>query len=394
MDQDELGDRIRQLRGSLMTQRELAEAAGVSLSLVRALEQRQRHTASIASLHKIARALDTDIGVLLGKRTNFPGEDTGVHAIRRTLMPADDLLDEVGRDGEPVGVDQARRAVDFGWGSYWSGSYDRLSALLPTTLAQLRVTAHAVADDTTAHELLARGYWLTACTLVHLGHQDAAWLAIRQALDAAGRGGDPLLDAVLRGSASWQLLVQGRYGEAARVALRAASAVQPDGDVPPAALSVYGSLLVTAATAAGRDGDLAQAADLLVEADSAARRNGMDRTDYESPFGPAQVVMQTVDVHVVSERYEQAVKVARTMPRDAALPLAARARHLTDTAFAHVHLGDTTRARNALLTVERMAPDWIRHQSLPRQVAAELVRRDRDTVTRRLAKRLGVTGGE
>ncbi|MBY8854676.1 transcriptional regulator, partial [Saccharothrix sp. MB29] len=78
-------------------------------------------------------------------------------------------------------------------------------------------------EDHTTHELLARGYWLTACTLVHLGHQDAAWLAIRQALDAASRGGDPLLDAVLRGSASWQLLVQGRYDEAAQVALRSAS---------------------------------------------------------------------------------------------------------------------------------------------------------------------------
>ncbi|WP_447002439.1 helix-turn-helix domain-containing protein [Saccharothrix isguenensis] len=394
MDQNALGDSIRRLRGNLMTQRELAEAAGVSLSLVRALEQHQRHTASIASLHKIARALDTDIGVLLGKRANFPGDDTGVNAIRHALMPADDLLDEAGRDDEPLGVDQARRAVDFGWGSYWSGRYDRLSALLPATLAQLRATARTNLGDATSHELLARGYWLTACTLIHLGHQDAAWLAIRQALDAAGRGDDPLLDAVLRGSASWQLLVQGRYGEASRVALRSASDVQPGGDVPPAGLSVYGSLLITAATAAGRDGDLAQAADLLAEAEAAARRSGVDRTDYESPFGPSQVIMQTVDVHVVSERYEQAIKVARTMPRDAALPLAARARHLTDTAFAHVHLGDTTRARDALLAVERMAPDWIRHQSLPRQVAAELVRRDRDTATRRLAKRLGVTGGQ
>ncbi|MDU0289713.1 helix-turn-helix transcriptional regulator [Saccharothrix longispora] len=394
MDQHDLGDRIRRLRGHLMTQRELSEAAGVSLSLVRALEQRQRHTASIASLHKIARALDTDIGVLLGKRTNFPGDDTGVHAIRHALMPVDDLLDEASRDGEPVDVDQARRAVDFGWGSYWSGSYNRLSALLPVTLAQLRVTVRSTPEDHTTHELLARGYWLTACTLVHLGHQDAAWLAIRQALDAASRGGDPLLDAVLRGSASWQLLVQGRYDEAAQVALRSASNVHPAGDVPPAHLSVYGSLLITAATATGRDGDLAQAAGLLSEAEATARRNGVDRTDYESPFGPAQVIMQTVDVHVVAERYEQAIKVARTMPRDAALPLAARARHLTDTAFAYVHLDDTRRARDALLTVERMAPDWIRHQSLPKQVASELVRRDRDNTTRRLAKRLGVTGGE
>jgi hypothetical protein len=124
----------------------------------------------------------------------------------------------------------------------------------------------------------------------------------------------------------------------------------------------------------------------------AALNGGVDRTDYESPFGRAQVVMQTVDVHVVTEHYDLAVTAARDMPRDAALPLAARVRHLTDTTLARTHLGDTMRARDALLAVEAMAPHWLRYQALPRQVAAELVERDRDTTLRALARRMGVTG--
>jgi transcriptional regulator with XRE-family HTH domain len=377
-----------------MTQRELADAAGVSLSLVRSLEQEQRHTASIGSLHKLARALDVDTGVLLGKTTTMPGDPgTGVMAIRRALTPVDDLLDEVVHDGQPVELAEARRVVDYGWGLYWSGRYEQLGGLLPTALAQLRATAHAAPADDLVHaqELLARGYWLAACSLVHLGQQESAWLAIRQALDTAQHGQDELLDATLRGSVSWQLLVQGRYEEAAKVALRAAVAVEPSGSAGPQLLSVHGTLLLSAATASGRDGSTGAARDLLAEARVVADRNGADRNDYESPFGVSQVVMQTVDVAVVTEDYAAAIEAARLMPRDAGLPLAARARHLTDTAYAHAHLGHIRQARDALLTVEQMAPAWIKYQTLPRQVAAELVRRDRDSTLRGLARRLGVT---
>lgn len=394
MDTESLGARIKRLRGNLMTQRELADAATVSLSLIRALEQGQRHTVSIGSLHKIARALDTDAAVLLGKTTTMPGTaDAGVMAIRRALTPVDDLLDEIVLDGEPVALGEAQRVVDYGWGLYWSGRYEQLGGLLPTALPQLRATAHAAPADgrVRAHGLLARGYWLTACSLVHLGQQESAWLAIRQALTAAQDGQDELLDAVLRGSVSWQLLVQGRFEEAAQVALRSAAAIEPTGDAAPQHLSVYGSLLISAATAAGRDGQAVPARDLLAEARTVADRNGVDRTDYESPFGPAQVVMQTVDVAVVTEDYAAAVEAAKGMPREAGLPLAARARHLTDTAYAHAQLGHVQQARDALLAVEQMAPAWIKYQTLPRQVAAELVRHDRDSTLRSLARRLGVT---
>jgi len=391
-----IGARIKALRGNTMTQRELADRAGVSVSLVRALEQEQRTTASVATVHKLARALDVDITQLLSKTTSLPGvssPEAGVMAVRRALTPVDDLLGEIVLDCEPVDLNEARRLVDYGWGLYWSGQYDQLSAMLPAALPQLRATAHAASADhkADAHELLARGYWLTASSLVHLGQQEAAWLSIRQALTAAQAGADELLDAVLRGSVSWQLLVQGRYEEAAAVAARSAEKIQPGRNVQPAHLSVYGALMISAATAAGRGGHAARAQGLLNEAWETATRNGVDRTDYETPFGPSQVTMQRVDVAVVTEEYGQAVAVAKTMPRDAGLPLAARARHLTDVAYALAHTGQVRSSRNALLTVEAMAPDWIRYQTLPRLVAAELVRRDRDSTLRALARRLGVT---
>lgn len=422
--EETLGQRIARLRGNTMTQQELADAAQVSVSTIRGLEQQQRHTTSVRTLHRLAAALDVDAGTLLGKTRNFPSATTtGVQALRRFLTPVDDLLGagQLGSDpslGEEVTEavlhddELADRAaakdggtaagsgprslpglVDYAWGLYWSGRYTTLLAELPASLLALRAAARdAAVGETRPHELLARGYWVAACTLVHLGASDSSWLAIREALNAAGRGGDELLDAVLRGSVSWQLLVQGRYDEAQRVAQRAAQAIEPVGQVLPQHRSVYGSLLISAATAAGRDGAADAATELLTEAGHQADRNdGIDRNDYESPFGPAQVVMQTVDVAVVTERYDQAVIAARAMPRGAALPLAARARHLTDTAYAQTMLGDLRHARSALLAVRAMAPDWIRHQSLPRQVAAELLTRgDNDRELRKLARELHV----
>jgi len=48
-----IGEQIRRLRNDAwMTQDDLAAAAGVSTDLIRKLEQGQRHTASIGSLHR------------------------------------------------------------------------------------------------------------------------------------------------------------------------------------------------------------------------------------------------------------------------------------------------------------------------------------------------------
>lgn len=86
-----VGERIKRLRrGVLLTQDDLAAAAGVSTDLIRKLEQGRRHTASIGSLHRIAAALDVDLGELLGRDSPFGDPRTAhrraeaLHAAART----------------------------------------------------------------------------------------------------------------------------------------------------------------------------------------------------------------------------------------------------------------------------------------------------------------------
>ncbi len=389
-----VGERIKRLRrGVLMTQDDVAAAAGVSTDLIRKLEQGRRHTASIGSLHRIAAALDVDLGELLG-RDSMPeaAPDAGVVALRQAVADVADLLGGV--EGEPLSLREAERSVTYLWGTYWSGKWDQLTGLIPQALIGLRATLHA-ADVTTrprAAEQLAWGYSVAASTLTHLGQSDAGFIAARRALDLVAGGDDALLAAVLRGSVSWQLLVSGRFRDAEGVAVRTAEGIEPHGDVPAQALSVYGSLLVQVANAAARDGRSAIAGDFLGSAHEVAQRVATDRMDYEIPFGPSLVAMQAADVGVVSEDYPAALAAASRMPPNPGLPLASRCRHLTDRACAHANLGQEEQALALLLTAEGMSPDWIRHQTLARSVTRELLtaERRRSTPLRGLAKRIGV----
>jgi transcriptional regulator with XRE-family HTH domain len=376
-----IGQRIAQLRNGRMTQQDLATSAGVSVDLIRKLEQGARHTLSISSLHRIASALDVDAGELLSKTMPLPepGEHSGAVAIRRALTYVGDLIGD-DPDVEPLTITEGRRAVRYGWGAYWSGRYDQLGQLLPGALTRSRATIREARDTerAAAHDLAAQLYQLAACTLVHLGYPDVAHLALREALNLAAAGTDPLRVEALRCSLSWLLLTQGRFVESHRLATATAARIGPTGDSALPAWALYGSLLLTGATAAGRAQDRPVADVLLDEAREAAERTG-NRNDYESAFGPDQVLMQTVDVAIVTENYEAALTTGRRMPPDAALPVAARARHMSDIALAHTRLGHDGAALDTLDAMVRVAPSWSRYQAQPKQIYRELRERAANT---------------
>jgi hypothetical protein len=313
--------------------------------------------------------------------------------LRRAIADVADLMGDW--EGEPLPLADAERSVTYLWGIYWSGRWDQLTGLIPHALSGLRATLHAadVTNRPRVAEQLAWCYAVAAATLTHFRQLDAGFMAARHALDLVAGGDDALLAAALKGSMSWQLLVSGRFVEAERVAVRAAESTEPHGDVVPQVLSVHGSLLVQVANAAARDGRSDIARDFLTLAREIAQRVAADRMDYEIPFGPSLVTMQTVDVHVVTEDYPAALDAAAQMPANPGLPLASRCRHSADRACAHANLGHEDQVLALLLTAERLSPGWIRHQTLVRSMVRELLaaERGRSTPLRELAKRVGVS---
>ncbi|HEX5497138.1 MAG TPA: helix-turn-helix domain-containing protein [Mycobacteriales bacterium] len=398
-----IGERIRQLRmdrAPRLTQQELADRAGVSVEVIRKLEQGRRQTVLIGTLQAIARSLDTDAATLVSAPAALSTPEdpaaAGVRAIRRVVTAVEDLAGLAGPEDTAPSLAELRRSVSYAWGCYWASDYDALGVSLPTLVTGARA---AVRDSDSrhapaAHDVLAEAFQVTACLLVHLGHHDLAHLALERALDASARGDDALRHASLLGSVAWLLTSQGRFAESVRVSLGAADRCEPRiSQTSPAELSVWGNLVLTGATAAARDDNVDQANDLLSVATTAATRIGSDRNDYQTSFGPSQVVMQSVDAAVTTCRFTHALETAVRMPAESALPLAARARHLTDVAQAQIHLGRDALAVDTLLYIERVSPRWMRFHALPQAITRELLERERRARTPRLrglARRLGL----
>lgn len=381
-----LGERIRELRGNgrVHTQRELAERAEVSVDLIRKLEQGQKHTARVTSLHRIARALDVTLADLLGG-ARFPEHDQheGVAALRQAVTGVDDLISPV--EGTPLTVREAERAEIYVWGAYWSGDHDATVAILPGIITDLRASlaAASTTEVPAVRHALARVLWAAGSTLVHMRQPDAAFISARQALTLAEQGDDEHMAATVRGALAWQLLVAGRYAEAEALSVSAASGIQPGRGATLPGLSAYGALVLQAGNSAARAGNGARARDLLAEATEVAGRVPDGRNDYSTTFGPSHVTMQGADILLCLGEFDQALAAARTMPNDgAALPVIARCRHLADRAFAHVQLGQHEPALNLVGTAASMAPNWARHQQLPRSIVRDLLHNSRERTPR------------
>ncbi len=313
-------------------------------------------------------------------------------AIRDALTSVDDLLGELDGADAPD-LTEFSRAVTYAFGLYWAGRYGPLAAMLPRLLTEAAAATHGAAGPEVgqAADLAAQVHRIAASTLLHFGAPDLGFIAAREALRLAALAPDPLRAAAMRCTLGHVLMRQGRFLDAERVCVATAEQVQPRGEPTTAHLSVFGGVLLRGAAAAARQGRTGAAADLLTEATATAQRTGMDRTDYDVVFGPSNVIMQSADCSVVAEDYVAAAEVARRMPRNSALPLSTRSRHLADVAHAELRLGHDRAAEAVLLTMEQAAPEWAAHQQLPRVLVGELLTRRRpSTRLRELARRLNV----
>jgi transcriptional regulator with XRE-family HTH domain len=300
-----------------MTQRELADRAGVSVDVISKLEQGSKQKALLVTLHRIAQALDVSILALLVEPnrvdTDSPAGAGGVVAIRSALLKR-----SIGDQSPPPPQADLEKSASFAWGAYWNGRYDTLGAVLPKLVSTARAAHHATSSAHSA-DRLADAYAVTASTLVHLGELDLAYLAMDRALSTAEQGDDPLYRAALTRWMWWLLLHQtGTLDQAQHLAADEATNLRQSMNYDDAkAVSMWGSLLISAGVAAARNEDIGSADALLDEAREAARRmlelGYAVRRDYESTFGLPQVIMQTVDAAIVTDRPGRALDLAREL---------------------------------------------------------------------------------
>ncbi len=378
-----IGLRVRAARKLAgITQRQLADRAHVSLSLVKQVEQ-VRVPASPAFVAAVARALEIPATELMSQ----PGpildrEDHRVHAVipelRREvaayLLPPDPGL-------RPRPVPELAAAVAHVSALRHSVAFDALGAELPGLLAELRAATHHHRghDRERIFGLLAEAYAAAGQVAWKLGYSDLSSLATDRVEWAARESGDPLAVAAgdfyrageLIATAEWRGALAFLDGARDRIADHVRG-----GD--EAAVAMHGVLHLKSGLAAARAGDAATSDAHLAEARHAARRVPAGSDHYRLAFDTDSVNIWSVGLAVERRDGTAAVKRAEAITRFA--PTTPRERighHWIDLARGYQLHGDRDRSLAALQAARRTSPQQTRYNPQVRETVITLAESDK-----------------
>jgi hypothetical protein len=287
-----------------------------------------------------------------------------------------------------------RTAVSKARSDFQTARYDHLAAGLPGLIANA-VATQQCADGShrpTASSLLADAYITAANFMVKLNEDPLALTLADRALQAAETGDDPLTIADARRAVATMLRRTGRRAQARELLVAAARDIEPLGRVSPEQLSMYGTLLETAAYTAAVDGNRRTASEFIGEAKTAAARLGRDANYRFTAFGPANVTLYQVSIAQVLGDSGTAIETAKTLS-PAAIPTAERrGRYWIDVARAFHQWNKPEPCYRALLAAERDAPAEVRYRPPVHRITEDLLRADRRSLPglRGFARRIGM----
>ncbi|MEV5448182.1 helix-turn-helix transcriptional regulator, partial [Streptomyces sp. NPDC052644] len=209
-----VGERLAGIRReSKLTQEQLAERSGVSVEVIRKLEQGTRGAARLDTLHALARALGVSTSTLLGDASQAAAQGEPGHRqlslaeIRRVVAPVR------GIDGapfllladEPPDIDTLRRNLHAADRVYNAGDYAVALRVVPPLLVNARAAVSLASSERqdAAYDLLARTQHVAGGLLIQLRADDLAQTALSGALDAAQRSGDRVVAATVIRTMCW-----------------------------------------------------------------------------------------------------------------------------------------------------------------------------------------------
>jgi transcriptional regulator with XRE-family HTH domain len=365
-----------------LTQEELSERAGVSVDVVKKLEQRRKHSARLPTLHALSLGLGAELVALIGDPPAVPStgdvEPPQLVAVRRAIMPP-----MFSAPPEPSGVEKLslpllRDEIAEGWTLYHGAEFGRLMEVLPGIINDARfVSAVGGMDERAAGQAaLGKSLQLAGHLAIRLGKTDLALSALERAMNAASDSSDPLLGAMVTNSVAWNYQRQNRLEDAAHVAVYAADRVEGEHMSTAEGVRVWGGLVMSAATSAARSGDYDKASEMMGTAEDATKRlatlPAAKNGKMVSIFNRSSVRIERVRLAVQHARPDEALSLARGMRLSADTPPSWRTWLLLDVARAHTDVGDAEGAVKALERLHRVAPGWMRHHTLAVAIVTDL----------------------
>ncbi|MFH8344654.1 helix-turn-helix domain-containing protein [Streptomyces sp. NPDC018045] len=372
------GQRVKEVRKRRgLSQRELADASGVSLSAIRKLEQGERETARLETLRKLAHALRVPTMRLAGEPNP---EDASADTVDRWAAVRDALERPPvapGLDDEPPTVSGVRGALKDSAPLFSGDQYTALSVLLPPLLRD----ADALGSEGRAVRvrLLQLAGWL----MVQTRQFKAAETALDRALDDSA---DRMEGAATVNTLCWLLLRQGELGKAYDLAVKWADETEPRmSRATPAELSTWGWMLLRVSAAAVRNSQPGDAEDALKFATAAAVALGREHApnnDFLRTFGPTTVKLKAAENASVTDRPDMVLRIAERVPVFSLKPTSNnRNRHLLDVADAYAKTGDYAEAFGKLEQIRSDSPEWLPNQRYARDILGRVIRGRRTLTT-------------
>ncbi|MEV7506111.1 helix-turn-helix transcriptional regulator [Streptomyces sp. NPDC093018] len=372
-----LGERLRDTRKRRgLSQRELSERSGVSLSLIRKLEQGERNDTRLETARQLASALKVPTTRLITEHTEAPASADTVNR----WAPVHDALaatpDPTRAAPEAPTYDGVRDALQAATPLFSTDRFDALRTVLPPLLRDMEALTET---DPRARPLRARLLELTGWLMTQTRQFDAAEMALERALDDAT---DHVQTAATINTQCWLLLRRGKLAQARELAVRWADEVEPRiSRATPSELSTWGWLLLRLSAAAIRDNRPGEAEDALRLAHSAAVALGRECTpegDFLRTFGPVTVALKRTENAMVAGQSDKVLTLASRILADSLKATSNnRNRHLLDVANAHTQLRQYAEAMDTFQKIRAGSPQWLPNQQYARDVLGRIMSKRR-----------------
>ncbi len=299
----------------------------------------------------------------------------GPHGPAETLAAALTAPENASSAGAPD-LPALNQAVATAKQTYQACKYSEAMSQLPALLPALQAACDSFDGDARlrAHALSADAYHVAASVLLKLDDHGLAWLAADRSMRAASLSEDPLAVGSSARIVTHALMADGHFGAATTTASRYGEQLAAELSRPtPDSLSVYGSLLLRGAIAAGQAEDRDASMAMLDEAARAGSRLGSDYNHRWTAFGPANVLLHLVNVAVRLGDAGAAIDHAREVNLDL-LPITERkASFFIDTAHAFAQWGKHEKAYQALRAADQLAPQEVRSRPGVRHLVSDLL---------------------
>ncbi len=365
-------------RARRMTQRDLADASGVSYATVRAIERGAR-TPGDTVLDAIAATLGVDPAQFLTGRRRAGRLQAALPGLSGAVAAWDDP-----DDGPVRSLPELRAAVAEAVQWRLASQYLRLAQEMPMLIAELARAFHTGAQDRRAvAELLTAAYRAADAAAYKGGAFDLSARLVDLMRWAAQESGD----AVLVATAAYvrtEIYFAPKAHAAGLRALGRALAATPRTRTK-GAIAAQGSLHMRAAVIAGRAGEHDAATEHL---DRARHLGDQVPEDiyFGTAFGPSSVRVHEVSTAVAlgDQHAARALRIAREWKPGDELPAERRSGFYVELARAQLWAGDRDHAFESLKVAKRIAPQHVRDHPWAQQDAAtlrRLARADRESLT-------------